>query len=179
MGFTKPTTRDCKNPHPWLRVRVLTGTGAGCPEKPQGSPLQSLYSKRILNYLTSKGFRRHIWGTVRKPEQLIECNGSYYKQGSLAPLTDEDLEKHEETIESYDQMQAAVCEVIYWTIDKTTFLQVKNKTDAMSMWRKVASIHADKGTLYETNLLMQLQNTRYIKKESMREHIAKMNSGRG
>ena len=42
MGFTKPTTHDHKNPHPWLRVRVLTGTGAGCPEKPQGSPLQSL-----------------------------------------------------------------------------------------------------------------------------------------
>ena len=71
-------------------------------------------------------------------------------------------------------MQAAVCEVIYWTIDKTTFLQVKSETDTASMWRKVASIHADKGTLYETNLLMQLQNTRYIEKESMREHIAKM-----
>ena len=42
MGFTKPTTRDRKKPHPWLRVWVLTGTGAGCPEKPQGSPLQSL-----------------------------------------------------------------------------------------------------------------------------------------
>ena len=71
-------------------------------------------------------------------------------------------------------MQAAVREVIYRTIDKTTFLQVKNKMDAASMWRKVASIHADKGTLYKTNLLMQLQNTRYIEKESMREHIAKM-----
>ena len=42
------------------------------------------------------------------------------------------------------------------------------------MWRKVASIHADKGSLYETNLLTQLQNTRYDEKESMRDHIAKM-----
>ena len=144
------------------------------PKLQSDSSNWATYSERILNYLTSKGFRRHIQGTARKPEQLIERNRSYYKQGSLAPLTDEDLEKHEETIESYDQMHAAVREVIYRTIDKITFLQVKNKMDAASMWRKVASIHADKGTLYETNLLMQLQNTRYIEKESMREHIAKM-----
>ena len=51
MGFTKPTTRDRKNPHPWLRVRVLTGTGAGCPEKPQGSPLQSLVSWALGMFL--------------------------------------------------------------------------------------------------------------------------------
>ena len=77
-------------------------------------------------------------------------------------------------IDTYDQAQAAVREVIYRTIDKTTFLQVKNEVDTASMWRKVTSIHADKGSLYETNLLTQLQNTRYDKKESMRDHIAKM-----
>ena len=132
------------------------------------------YSERILNYLTSKGFRRHVQGTARKPELLIESNGAFFKSGSLAPLTDEELEKYEETVDTYDQSQAAVCEVIYRTIDKTTFLQVKNEVDAASMWKKVASIHANKGTLYETNLLMQLQNIRYTEKESMREHIAKM-----
>ncbi|KAF8805315.1 hypothetical protein BYT27DRAFT_7104775, partial [Phlegmacium glaucopus] len=116
------------------------------------------YSERILNYLTSKGFRRHVQGTARKPEQLIERNGSLFKPGSIAPLNDEELEKHEEILDTYDQMQAAVREVIYRTIDKTTFLQVKNEIDAASMWRKVVSIHADKGSLYETNLLTQLQN---------------------
>ena len=30
------------NPHPWTRVWVSTGRGAGCPEKPQGSPPHSL-----------------------------------------------------------------------------------------------------------------------------------------
>ena len=132
------------------------------------------YSERILNYLTSKGLRRHIQGTARKPEPLVERNGAFYKSGSLAPLTDDELEKYEETVDSYDQSQAAVREVIYRTIDKTTFLQVKNEVDAASMWRKVASIHADKGSLYEANLLTQLQNIRYVEKESMREHIAKM-----
>ena len=132
------------------------------------------YSERILNYLTSKGYRRHVLGTARKPETLVERNGSLYKPGSLAPLTDEELEKHEETVDTYDQMQAAVREVIYRTVDKTTFLQIKNESDAASVWRKVASIHADKGSLYEANLLVQLQNIRYTEKESMREHIGKM-----
>ena len=132
------------------------------------------YSERILNYLTSKGFRRHVQGTARKPEVLVERGGSFYKTDSLAPLSDEELEKHEITVDTYDQAQAAVREVIYRTIDKTTFLQVKNEVDAASMWKKVASIHADRGSLYESNLLTQLQNIRYVEKESMREHISKM-----
>jgi hypothetical protein len=132
------------------------------------------YSERIMNYVTSKGLRRHILGTARKPEKLIEHNGSFYKQAALSPLTDEEHEKHEEAQDTYDQMQAAAHEVIYRTVDKTTFLQVKNEPDAAALWKKLISIHADKGSLYETNLLTQLQNTRYIEGESMRDHIAKM-----
>ena len=42
QSCSKPLTRTRQNPHPWLRVRVSTGTGAGCPGKPQGSPSHSL-----------------------------------------------------------------------------------------------------------------------------------------
>lgn len=65
------------------------------------------YSERILNYLTSKcqWFHWHVKGTARKLEQLIEHDGNLYRSGSLAPLTDEEIEKHEETTDSYDQMQ--------------------------------------------------------------------------
>src|SRR5271168_3929350 len=42
MGYTQPMTRMYQNPYPGVRVRVLTGTGTGCPEKPQGSPCHSL-----------------------------------------------------------------------------------------------------------------------------------------
>ena len=132
------------------------------------------YSERILNYITSKGYRRHIQGIARKPETLDERNGAFFKAGSLAPLSDDNLEKHEDARDLYDQAQAAVPEIIYRTIDKTTFLQVKNEVDAASVWKKVASIHADKGSLYEANLLVQLQNARYNEKESMREHLGKM-----
>ena len=132
------------------------------------------YSERILNYITLKGYRRHVLGTARKPERLDEHNGSFYKPNALAPLTDDEFKKHEEIIDLYDQAQAAVREIIYRTIDKTTFLQIKNEADAASVWKKVASIHSDKGSLYEANLLVQLQNARYTEKESMREHLGKM-----
>ena len=132
------------------------------------------YSERILNYITSKGYRRHVIGTARKPERLEERNGAFHKIGSLAPLSDAELEKHEEATDLYDQAQAAVREIIYRTVDKTTFIQIKNEADAASVWKKVTSIHSDKGSLYEVNLLVQLQNARYTEKESMREHLGKM-----
>ena len=69
------------------------------------------YSERIQNYMTSKGYRRHVQGTARKPETLNERNGAFYKSGSIAPLSDDELEKHEETVDQYDQMQAAVREI--------------------------------------------------------------------
>ena len=151
-----------------------TSKALSLPKLRSDSSNWATYSERILNYLTSKGYRQHVLGIACKPERLEERNGSFYKTTSLAPLTDDELEKHEETTDLYDQMQAAVREIIYRTVDKTTFLQIKNEADTASVWKKVASIHADKGSLYKANLLVQLQNTRYNEKESMREHIGKM-----
>ena len=48
-GFCKTRTCTCQNPHPWMRVRVLTGTGAGCLGKPQGSPWHSLTIHQEIN----------------------------------------------------------------------------------------------------------------------------------
>ncbi|KAF8236640.1 hypothetical protein L208DRAFT_1179416, partial [Tricholoma matsutake] len=98
------------------------------------------YSKWILNYITSKGLCQHVIGTVRKLETLHESNGSFFRANSLAPLNDDEIKKHEDSQDAYDQMQA-VHEVIYQTVDKTTFIQVKNKVDAAAMWKKVVSIH--------------------------------------
>ena len=132
------------------------------------------YAERVLNYLTSKGLKRHVTGTARKPIELSERSGSYYKPNSLSPLTDEEMEKHEAENDEYEQKQASVREVIYRTIDSSTFIQIKNEKDAAAVWKKMASIHSDKGSMYETNLLTQLQTTRYIEGESMRDHLAKM-----
>ena len=134
----------------------------------------STYQEQLLNYVTSKLLKKHLLGTARKPVVLTEWNGSHYKPQSLAPLTDEELEKHEEEEETYEQKQAAVREVIYRTIDKSTFLQVKNESTAADVWKKVISIHGDKGSLYEMNLLTQLQTLRLTENGDMREHLTKM-----
>jgi len=42
VGFCKPPTCTCENPHPWMKVQVLMGMGAGYPGKPQGSLWHSL-----------------------------------------------------------------------------------------------------------------------------------------
>ena len=115
--------------------------------------------------------QRLTTSTACKPETLNESNGAFYKPGSLAPLSDDEIVKHEETTDLYDQMQVAIREIIYRTVDKTMFLQIKNEKDAASVWRKVASIHADRGSLYEANLLVQLQNTRYNEKERDRKSV--------
>ena len=135
------------------------------------------YSERVMKNLTSKGLKRHILGTAWKPAELIECNGSYYKPNGLTPLSDAELEKHEEGQDEYEQKQASVWEVIYRTIDNSTFIQIKNEKDAAAVWKKVVSIHANKGNMYETNLLTQLQNSRYIKGENMQEHLMKIRRG--
>ena len=127
----------------------------------------STYQERILNAITSKGLKRHVLGTARKPIELVERHGDYYKPGHLAPLSDDELEKHEEAQDLYEQNQATVRELIYRTVDKSTFLQVKGEKTADLVWKKLISIHADKGGMYETDLLAKLQSTRYTEGESM------------
>ena len=157
------------------------------PKLQSDSSNWATYSERILDYMTSKGYCQHVLGTACKPEELIERDGKFYKplppssttsssakDSEVQAISDEALQKHEDAIDLYDQMQAAVQEIIYRTIDKTTFIQVKNEKDAASVWKKVVSIHADKGSLYEANLLVQLQNICYNEKESVREHTGKM-----
>jgi gag-polypeptide of LTR copia-type len=134
----------------------------------------STYSERVMNYLTSKGLKRHVQGTVRRPADLVERNREYYRRGTLSPLNDKELKKHEKEQDKYKQKQASVHEVFYRTVDKSMFIQVKNKTDAAAVWKKIVSIHADRGSMFETNLLTQLQNSRYSEGDSMREHFARM-----
>ncbi|KAF8231113.1 hypothetical protein L208DRAFT_1278687, partial [Tricholoma matsutake] len=46
------------------------------------------------------------------------------------PLTNEELEKHEKKQDLYDQHQATIQDIIYHTVDKSTFLQIKGEKTA-------------------------------------------------
>ena len=56
MGLTKPLTRACQKPCPYVRVRFLAGTGMGCLKKPGGCLWQSL----DWTGLQSSGFSSNI-----------------------------------------------------------------------------------------------------------------------
>ena len=58
------------------------------------------YSERILNYLTSKGYRRHVQGTARKPETLTQRDGGFFRANATAPLSDVELENHEDAVDA-------------------------------------------------------------------------------
>src|ERR1700678_1865649 len=134
----------------------------------------SNYKERILNNLTSKGLMRHIRGTARQPVQLTEHNGSYYCPNELSPLSDEDLEKHKDSVDSYDQKEAQVQEIIYETVSKSVFLEIKDKSSAARVWSKLVAIHEAKGTMTYTDTLTKLSSARYADGKNMRAHISTM-----
>ena len=135
----------------------------------------STYQERLLNFAMSKGLKRHLMGTAQKLVTLREQDGEFFKGSDPVPLSEEDVEKHQGEEDKYEQYQAAAREVIYRTVDKSTFLQVKNETTAATVWKKVTSIHADKGSMYKMNLLTQLQTLRLTENRDMREHLTKVN----
>jgi Reverse transcriptase (RNA-dependent DNA polymerase)/gag-polypeptide of LTR copia-type/GAG-pre-integrase domain len=132
------------------------------------------YKERVLNNLTSKGLMRHVRGTARKPVQLTERHGAYYRPHELSPLSDEDLEKHEDLVDSYDQKEAQVREIIYETVSKSVFLEIKDESSAAGVWTKLVAIHEAKGTMTYTDTLTKLSSARYTDGKSMRAHISTM-----
>jgi hypothetical protein len=92
--------------------------------------------------------KRFIQGTARRLADLVERNGEYYRQGTLSPLNNEELKKHEKEQDEYEQKQTSVREVFHRTVNKSMFIQVKNETDAAAVWKKIVSIHANRGSMF-------------------------------
>jgi len=128
------------------------------------------YKERIINNLTSKGLIRHITGTVKKPTTLLESNGIYFHPRNLQPLTDMEVDAHKLLMNTYDQKQAQVKEIIYETVSKSVFLKIKDKNSAENIWKKLVSIHEAKGTMTYTDTLTKLSMLRYAEGKSMHAH---------
>jgi len=92
------------------------------------------YHERVLNAATARGLRRHLSTT------------------DTVPLLDEAFEKLETSIDSWDQKEAQVRELIYNTVDNATFLQIKGEKDSAALWTKLGSIHGNKGPQFEEYL---------------------------
>jgi len=134
----------------------------------------STYQDHVVNAIKAKGLRRHLLGTVHKPEDLEERNRGFFKPKTESPLTDDQLEAHENEIDAYEQKEAMLHEIIYGTVNRSTFVQIKGAATAANVWKKLQSIHANKGSMFEMDLITQLQTIRYSDGNSMRTHLTKM-----
>ena len=135
------------------------------------------YHECVLNAATARGLRRHLVGTALKPSPIVEKDGKFYlSTDDTAPLSEEALEKHETSIDSWEQKEAQVRELIYNTVDNASFLQIKGEKTAAALWTKLTSIHSNKGAQFEEYLLGKLQMARYAENENMRTHLTTMNT---
>jgi len=133
------------------------------------------YHERVLNAATAQGLRCHLVGTALKPSPIVEKEGKLYLSADDI-LPPEAIEKHETLIDSWDQKEAQVRELIYNTVDSASFLQIKGEKTAAALWTKLTSIHGNKGAQFEEYLLGKLQTAHYAENENMRTHLTTMNT---
>ncbi|KAG6815603.1 hypothetical protein H0H87_000211 [Tephrocybe sp. NHM501043] len=121
------------------------------------------YSECILNTLTSKKLCHHIIGKAPKLANLTEHKGFFFMgKNMLTLLLDKEIAAYKDEVELWEQKEAQVREIIYGSVDQSTFYQVKNEPTAAAVWKKLASIHTIKGAMFETDLLNQLQTSCYV-----------------
>jgi hypothetical protein len=92
------------------------------------------YHEQVFNAATAHGVRQHLVGTMLRPLPLVEKNGKFYlsPDGSVA-LNEEALDKHETSVDSWEQQEAQVHELIYNTVDSALFLQIKGEKTAAAL----------------------------------------------
>ena len=146
------------------------------PTLQEGSANWSDYKSRIVNHAVSKGLKRHLFGTARKPEKLVlQQDGKWYKEGSLLlPVEEAAVEKNEDAWDEYDQKEAQTREFIYQTIPKSLFIRVRDLPTACDVWKKLIDVNENRGSLIAADLLTKLQNMRLSEGGNLRNHITEM-----
>src|ERR1700733_12008570 len=88
--------------------------GVSLPKLTEDGSNWITYQERLENAVTAtKGLRRHLNGTARKPEPLIQKpDGKWYLKGSDTALTNDQIDAHEDSIDLYEQREAQVREFI-------------------------------------------------------------------
>jgi len=125
-----------------------------------------------------KRLQRHLSETVHKPEELVEQDGKWYKMKGenqeARPLTNDELDKHENKIDVYQQPEVQVCKIIYGTIDKSNFVCIKGEPTIAAIWKKLMAIHADKESMFQTDLVTKLQTAWFTEGDKMSTHLTNM-----
>ncbi len=130
------------------------------------------YHEWVLNAVTACGLHRHLVGTALKPSDLVKTAGKFYLSATATvPLSKDDVKKHKDSIDFWEQNEAKVRELIYNTVDNSSFLQIKGEKTAADLWKKLTSIHGNKGAQFKEYLLSKLQTAHYAEHEDMCTHL--------
>ena len=92
----------------------------------------------------------------------------------MLPLTEGQVEDYKKKIDEFAQKQVSVQEVIYKTVSKSTFLQIKNEANTSLLWKKLISIFEGKGDMVQADMLMKLHNMMCTEDGDVRAHISDM-----
>ena len=82
----------------------------------------STYQDHVTNAIKAKGLHRHLAGTMRQPEELEERAGDFFKPKTTTALKADEIEAHENEIDTYVQKEATLHEIIYGTVERSTFV---------------------------------------------------------
>jgi hypothetical protein len=135
------------------------------------------YQEKVVNAIKARKLCRHLTGTARKPAELIEKDDGFYlaSDSDSKALTDKQVDEHEELLDAWEEKEAQLRELVYNTVDNSTFLQIKGQPTAAKMWDKLVSIYGSKGSAqFEATLLGKLQNARFTDDGDMRAHLGNM-----
>lgn len=85
------------------------------------------YQEHVMNFLKSKGLWHHVRGLVLELDEPVLNEGELYTKGTeddidATPLTKEQIKELNNKIDNFIQKEASVKEVLYWTVDRSTFL---------------------------------------------------------
>ena len=132
------------------------------------------YQEKVVNAIKARKLRRHLTGTARKPVDIVEKEGKFFSF-SGTELTSKQLDEHEDELDVWEEKEAQLRELVYNTVDNSTFLQIKGQPTAAKMWEKLVSIYGSKGSAqFEATLLGKLQNAHYTDDDDICTHLGNM-----
>jgi len=134
------------------------------------------YNERVLNATMARGLCHHLVGTALKLSTVIEKDGKFFKANDPEPLSEDAFDKHETSVDAWEQKEAQVCKLIYNTVDNAMFLQIKGEKTTAALWNKLTSIHGNKSAQFEEYLFGKLQMACYMESEDMRTHLSTLNT---
>ncbi|KIK54801.1 hypothetical protein GYMLUDRAFT_176523, partial [Collybiopsis luxurians FD-317 M1] len=147
---------------------------------------ESSYKIDVLPKLIDDGSNWHSWkekvytNIISKPglQRHINRNGKWYTStlDTAVPLTDNNLEKLEEQIDTYHQCEAQIKDIIYKCLSESTLNSIKGARSAHTAWVTLCGLFEKKGDLIHTSLLATLQATRCSEDDDLRAHLNKMDN---